>query len=123
MRSWRNSELQAVRLGRANLRMQAMRPKTVVFARVPGAAQHGAKRNDALQTPISGLPEIGTQICASRVNPTCVDSYAHRLRDGPGPAVHRFAIARAAPHPGHVTPCLSAYGVKPGHDEPGIPRP
>ena len=59
-------------------------------------------RNDALQTSISGLPEIGTQICVSRVNPTCVDSYTHRLRDGPGPAVHRFAIARAAPHPGHV---------------------
>ena len=49
--------------------------------RVPGAAQHGAKRNDALQTR---------------------DRYAHCLRDGPGPAVHRFAIARAAPHPGHV---------------------
>jgi hypothetical protein len=62
----------------------------------------GLWRNDALQTPISGLPEIGTQICASRVNPTCVDRYTHRLRDGPGPAVHRFAIARAAPHPGHV---------------------
>ena len=69
-------------------------------------------RNDALQTSISGLPEIGTQICASRVNPTCVDRYTHRLRDGPGPAVHRFAIARAAPHPGHVTPYLSAYGIK-----------
>jgi hypothetical protein len=28
---------------------------------------------DALQTPISGLPEIGAQMRASRVNPTCVD--------------------------------------------------
>jgi hypothetical protein len=44
------------------------------------------------------------------------DRYTQRLRDGPGPAVHRFAIARAAPHPGHVTPYLSAFGVKPGHD-------
>jgi hypothetical protein len=26
-----------------------------------------------LQTPISGLPEIGAPMCASRVNPTCVD--------------------------------------------------
>ena len=73
----------------------------------------GLWRNDALQTPISGLPEIGTQICASRVNPTCVDRYTRRLRDGPGPAVHRFAIARAAPHPGHVRPYLSAYGAWP----------
>ena len=39
----------------------------------PGAAQHEAKRNDALLTPISGLPESGTHIRASRVNPTCVD--------------------------------------------------
>ena len=39
--------------------------------------------------------------------------YTHRLRDGPGPAVHRFAIARAAPHPGHVRPYLSAYGLDP----------
>jgi hypothetical protein len=30
--------------------------------------------------------------------------------------VHRFAIARAAPHPGHVRPYLSAYGVKPAGD-------
>jgi hypothetical protein len=29
----------------------------------------------ALQTPISGLPEIGAQMRASRVNPTCVDRY------------------------------------------------
>jgi hypothetical protein len=33
------------------------------WSRVPGAAQHEAKRNDALQTPISGLPEIGAK-CA-----------------------------------------------------------
>jgi hypothetical protein len=49
-----------------------------VYARL-----RGLWRNDALQTR---------------------DRYTHRLRDGPGPAVHRFAIARAAPHPGHVTP-------------------
>jgi hypothetical protein len=30
----------------------------------------GAQRNE---TPISGLPEIGSQMRASRVNPTCVD--------------------------------------------------
>ena len=46
--------------------------------------------------------------------------YTYRLRDGPGPAVHRFAIARAAPHPGHVRPYLSAYGVKPAHDRPTV---
>jgi len=28
---------------------------------------------DALQTPISGLPEIGAQTSASRARPTCVD--------------------------------------------------
>ena len=44
-----------------------------VNAGVPGAAQHGAKRNDALQTR---------------------DRYTHRLRDGPGSAVHRFALHR-----------------------------
>ena len=69
--------------------------------RVPGAAQREPEARDALQTPISGLPEIGAQMRAGRVNPTCMDRYTHRLRDGPGPAVHRFAIARAAPHPGH----------------------
>src|SRR3979411_2475079 len=47
------------------------------------ARLRGLWRNDAKQTPISGLPEIGTQICASRVNPTCVDRWDHRLRDGP----------------------------------------
>jgi len=31
------------------------------FAHVPGAAQREAKRNGALQTPISGLPEIGDE--------------------------------------------------------------
>src|SRR4029077_11274616 len=50
---------------------------------------------------------------------TCVDRYTHRLRDGPGSAAHRFAIARAAPHPGHVTPNLSAYGLVPAHDRCG----
>src|SRR4029077_8757951 len=64
---------QSIRFARALLSMDAP-------ARVPGAAQHGAKRNDAQQTR---------------------DRYTHRLRDGPGPAMHRFAIARAAPHPGH----------------------
>src|SRR2546428_11999830 len=29
------------------------------------------------------------------------------VRDGPGSAVHRFAAARAAPHPGHVGPSVS----------------
>src|SRR6266536_3589774 len=36
-----------------------------------GVAGYGG----ALQTPISGLPEIGAQMRASRVNPTCVDRY------------------------------------------------
>ena len=49
--------------------------------RVPGAAQREPEASDALQTR---------------------DRYTHRLRDGPGPAVHRSAIARAAPHPGHI---------------------
>src|SRR6266481_9314377 len=34
-----------------------------------------SETNGALQTPISGLPEIGAQTRASRVNPTCVDRY------------------------------------------------
>ena len=65
-------------------------------------AQRSASRkaSGALQTPISGLPEIGTQMHAGRINPTCVDRYAHHLREGPGSAAHRFAAARAAPHPG-----------------------
>src|SRR5580698_10491458 len=43
------------------------------FARFPDAAQHGAKRNDALQTR---------------------DRYGRRVRDDPGSAVHRFALHR-----------------------------
>ena len=42
-------------------------------SRVPGAAQHEAQRNDAVQTPISGLPEICAHMRASRASPTCVD--------------------------------------------------
>jgi hypothetical protein len=40
----------------------------------------------ALQTPISGLPEIGAQMCASRASPTCVDRYGpwrSRISDAP----------------------------------------
>src|SRR4029453_5143043 len=46
--------------------------------RVSRAQRSVSGRNGALQTPISGLLEIGNQICASRVNPTCVG------RNGPG---------------------------------------
>ena len=67
----------------------------VALSGVTGAAQHEAKRNDALLTPISGLPEIGTHIRASRVNPTCVDRYEDRLREGPGSAAHHSPMARA----------------------------
>ena len=69
--------------------MRGSGPIGAKIARVPGAAQHGAKRNDALQTR---------------------DRQEHRLCEGPGSAAHRFAIARAAPHPGHVTPFLAPRG-------------
>src|SRR6266540_6204013 len=73
--------------------------------RVPGAAQHlkgvnalKAGYGGALQTPISGLPEIGAHMCASRASPTCVDRYGPwRSRISGAP----LAAARAAPHPGH----------------------
>src|SRR5262249_38858861 len=38
----------------------------------------------ALQTPISGLPEIGDELCASRVNPTCVDRFSLWRSQFPG---------------------------------------
>jgi hypothetical protein len=41
----------------------------------PGRSAARAKRSGALQTPISGLPEIGAHIRASRASPTCVDRY------------------------------------------------
>src|SRR5262245_14591073 len=45
---------------------------------------------------MSGLPEIGDEMCASRVNPTCVDrSSLWRSRIGGAPL-------RAAPRPGHA---------------------
>ena len=40
---------------------------------VSRAQRSMSETNGALQTPISGLPEIGAQMRASRVNPTCVD--------------------------------------------------
>src|SRR5438552_4535120 len=46
------------------------------ISRVPGAAQHEAKRRGALQTPVSGLPEIGNQVRESRVNHACGSRYA-----------------------------------------------
>src|SRR5580704_434121 len=55
----------------------------------PGAAQHGAKRNDALQT--RDRYKLGAT--ASELQ--------RRVRDGPGSAVHRYASLRAAPHPGN----------------------
>jgi len=82
-------------------------------------AQRSAKpeASGALQTPISGLPEIGAQMRAGRVNPTCMDRYAHHVREGPGTAAHRFATL--ALHRIRDTKCayLSAYGVKPAHDD------
>jgi len=48
-----------------------------------------AMASGALQTPISGLPEIGAQMCASRASPTCVDRYA--------PVSRWNASARASP--------------------------
>src|SRR6266508_1619702 len=84
------------------------------------------KARGALQTPISGLPEIGTVICASRVNPTCVDRYGLWRSRISGAAQRSQACAdcvnlsacaplrtvcvgssaalRAAPHPGHGEP-------------------
>jgi hypothetical protein len=43
---------------------------------VSEAQRSASATSDALQTPISGLPEIGAQMCASRASPTCVDRYA-----------------------------------------------
>ena len=45
------------------------------------------------------------------------DHYAHHLREGPGTAAHRFATL--ALHRIRDTKCayLSAYGVKPAHDD------
>ena len=54
----------------------------------------------ALQTPISGLPEIGARMWASRASPTCVDRsslWRSRISDAP------LALARAASHPGHTS--------------------
>src|SRR5438445_12744290 len=49
-----------------------------------------------LQTPISGLSEIGAPMCASRINPTCVD------RSSPWRSRISGAPLRAAPRPGHT---------------------
>jgi hypothetical protein len=57
-------------------------PKCISLA-CPGRS---AARSGALQTPISGLPEIGDEMCASRVNPTCVDRFSlwrSRISDAP----------------------------------------
>ena len=64
--------------------------------RVPGAAQREPEASGALQTR---------------------DRYAHHLREGPGTAAHRFATL--ALHRIRDTKCayLSAYGVKPAHDD------
>ena len=57
----------------------------------------------ALQTPISGLPEIGAQMRASRVNPTCVDRHdlwRFRISGAPlrnGFALHRIRDTRGEP--------------------------
>jgi hypothetical protein len=62
-------------------------------------------RSGALQTPISGLPEIGAHMRASRASPTCVDRYGpwrSRISDA------ALASARAASHPGHVTAPLAS---------------
>jgi hypothetical protein len=80
-------EANANKLGRTWTRVQlnGNRPGRAI-ARVPGAAQHGAIsaftrvfdalwQSGALQTPISGLPEIGAYMRASRASPTCVDRY------------------------------------------------
>src|SRR5260370_31448516 len=92
--------------------------------RVPGAAQHerhsaslraftpvfdgiwtrvnALMAGDALQTPISGLPEIGAQIRASQASPTCVERYELRALRVPASAVNLPNSLRAAPHPGHT---------------------
>jgi hypothetical protein len=58
-----------------------------------------AARSGALQTPISGLPEIGDEMCASRVNPTCVDrSSLWRSRISGAIARRRRASTRLWPH-------------------------
>jgi hypothetical protein len=72
---------------------------------VPGAAQREARwaPGGALQTPISGLPEIDAQMRASRVNPTCVDRHdlcRSRISGAPlrnGFALHRIRDTRGEP--------------------------
>ena len=58
-----------------------------------------------------GLAEIGAQMRAGRVNPTCVDRYAHYLREGPGTAAHRFATLALHRIRDTKFAYLSAYGV------------
>ena len=53
----------------------------------PGRRAARAKRSDALQTPISGLPEIGAQMRAKSGKPDLRGPVT--VCGGPGSAVHR----------------------------------
>jgi hypothetical protein len=51
-------------------------PRRALRSRVPGeppGPRFARPEGKLRETPISGLPEIGTQMRASRANPTCVD--------------------------------------------------
>jgi len=77
------------------------------IAREDGRHALKVRYGDALQTPISGLPEIGAHIRASRASPACMDRHGFwrsRISDAP------LAIARAASHPGH-TIASDAFGA------------
>src|SRR5262245_33440481 len=89
-------------------------PRRHIGANSPGVSRAPRsvklKRNGALQTPISGLPGIGVEMCASRASPTCVDRYGPAqvgqarlawtvtVRGDPGSAVHRSALTRSTLH-------------------------
>jgi len=77
------------------------------IAREDGRHALKVRYGDALQTPISGLPEIGAHMRASRASPACMDRHGFwrsRISDAP------LAIARAASHPGH-TIASDAFGA------------
>jgi hypothetical protein len=79
----------------------------------------GAKRNE---TPISGLPEIGAQMRASRANPTCVDP-AKNVRSAIS-ACRRTSCGPWVPARARVlTPCTKLTpGRALGRDTRGLPR-
>ena len=77
----------------------------------PGRSAARAKRSGALQTPISGLPEIGAHIRASRASPTCADRYGPWRSRISGAPLH--FVTRCTASGTRVTPVASlSHDVK-----------